>query len=514
MRARSTLLTTSTLCAVLAACSSDRPTAVSVPEAASLASKEVTTTGFVTAEPAQAEATLPQVTVTPIISSGDIIPGTTDAWGPTPDGLGVFAEYGSVYVFANHELSSSGVKSINGGPTIAYARVSKLQLDPGSISVLGGTYVEDGSTQLQRLCSASWVDGVEGLPTGYFLTGEETLGTANGSVVTAIDRNGNKTPLPHLGAFAHENQIVVPGFNGKVVGIGLDDAGGASELYMYIADAEAGFIRGTGKLYVFTAKEQTSQGTNYHSGNMTQGQVIDGRFMEIADPADLGTAPTQRSANLQAKVDALGAMPFVRIEDGDWDKNSKATPAIYFVDTGNSAVTGRPQVNADCFGVCDLAGSIYRMEFNPNNPTSAKLILLERSKGAASGWASPDNIAASRKSLMLQEDPAYDGFDGSRPPAIWNLKLASNGTKLMPAVKVAQATQETLIPGPTGKCVDALGQCWETSGIVNTNREFGEGSWLFVVQAHTLPFSINQGGTVNRYGNEGGQLLLMRYPGS
>ncbi len=185
------------------------------------------------------------MTITPIITSGDIIPGTSDAWGPTPDGLGAFLENGSLFVFANHELSSSGVKSINGGPTIANARVSKIQIDPTSLAVLGGTYVEDGSTGLQRLCSATWVDGVAGLPTGYFLTGEETLGTANGSVVTAIDRNGNKTQLPHLGAFAHENQIVVPGFPGKVVGIGSDDSNGASEVYMYVADDEAGFINGT-----------------------------------------------------------------------------------------------------------------------------------------------------------------------------------------------------------------------------------------------------------------------------
>ena len=139
---------------------------------------------------------------------------------------------------------------------------------------------------------------------------------------------------------------------------------------------------------------------------------------------------------------------------------------------------------------------------------------MQRSTGAAAGWASPDNIATTRKSLMMQEDPAYSGFDGSRPPAIWNLRLAKDGRTVQPAVKVAQATQETLIPGPGGKCVDASGLCWETSGIINTSQWLGEGSWLFVVQAHTLPFTITKGGVTSQYGNEGGQLLVLRLPGS
>ncbi len=495
----------------LAACSNEPPTAV---ELRSTQVKNLNA-GFLTAQPAQAEALLPQARVTPIITSGDIIPGTTVAWAPTPDGLGAYLANGSLFVFANHELNASGVTSTNGGPAIKYARVSKLQLDPLTLRVLGGSYVEDGSSKLERLCSATFADGFVGFPTGYFFTGEETIGTANGSVVMAIDTQGNKTFLPHLGALAHENQIAVPGFNGKVVGIGLDDNAGASELYMYVAANEADFISGNGKLYVFRTDETTATGTRLHSGNMRDGQVVSGSFAEITDPADLGAAPATRAARLQSKADAVGAMPFVRIEDGDYDKNSLSTPAIYFVDTGSPSVTGRAAVNANCFGVCDLAGSLYRMEFDANNPTqNVKLILVERSKGAAAGWASPDNIATSHNSIMLQEDPAYSGFDGSRAPAIWNIKLAEDGRKAHVTRKVAQATQESLIPGANGKCVDAQGLCWETSGIINAERWLGEGSWLFVVQAHTLPFSVKAGETTFNYRNESGQLLYLRLPGS
>lgn len=510
LRRTSSLFFASTML-VAAGCSSDQPTAVvQVPLTGQLAA----TSSFVTSQAAQAEVLVPQAEVRALISSGDIIPGTTEAWAPTPDGLGAYFDNGVINVFTNHELSSSGVRSSNGGPTIAYARVSKVTIDPRTLSVTGGSYVEDGSQQLQRLCSATWVDGVEGLPTGYFLTGEETLGTTNGSVVMAYDKQGNKRPLPHLGAFAHENQIVVPGFPGKVVSIGLDDAGGQSELYMYVADDEQGFIKGTGKLYVFKAKELTAAGKTIHSGNLKVGQSLRGSFAEVTDPADLATVPTARAANLQKKVDALGAMPFVRIEDGDYDKTS-ASPAIYFVDTGSPSVFGRAQVNADCGGVCDLAGSIYRMEFDAKNPTqNARLILVDRSQGAASGWASPDNIGLSKKSMMLQEDPAYTGFDGSRAPAVWNIKFSGNGHAVTQVRKVAQATQETLIPGNAGKCIDAAGQCWETSGIISADKWLGQGSWLFVVQAHTLPFSVTKNGVTSQYPNENGQLLFLRVPGT
>ncbi|MEO7963401.1 MAG: hypothetical protein ABIT38_05765 [Gemmatimonadaceae bacterium] len=397
--------------------------------------------------------------------------------------------------------------------------MSKLTIDPASLSVVEGHYVENGSSQLQRLCSATWVDGAVGFPSGIFLTGEESSPTASGSVVSALGKSGARTPLPWLGSFSHENQIAVPGFGNKIVSIGLDDSSGQSELYMYVAADETAFLTGQGKLYVFRTSVKTSQGTNLHSGNLVDGQTIGGEFAEIADPADLGSAPSARFANLQKKVDVLGAMPFVRIEDGDYAKSEGAddheAPAIYFVDTGNSGVQGRTQVNADCFGVCDEAGSLYRMEFDKSNPTkNAQLTLIERSKGASLGWASPDNIAATHKSIMIMEDPAYAGFDGSRPPAIWNAKFAEGGRKIEVTRKVVQATQETLVPGPTGKCVDALNQCWETSGIISTENWLGKGTWLFVVQAHTLPFSVTKNGVTSTYGGEGGQLLYLRLPGS
>lgn len=499
----------------LAACSPDESTS---PAVAPALAREAAT-GFRTSQPAQARALRPEAEVIPILTVGDILPGSNLPWAPLPDGLGAFRERGEITLFANHELNAGGVKSSNGGPTYSYARVSRLRINPTTLRVLAGDYIEDGSGGYERLCSATWAGAGVGLPTGFFLTGEEQGASARGSIALAYTAAGQKYELPHLGSFSHENTVAVPGFGAKVVLMGLDDSNGQSELYMYVADDEAAVLAGSGKLYVFKTDVLSSAGKPLHAGNMTVGKEVPGYFVEVPDPADLSApTPASRYARLQAKVDGLGAMPFVRIEDGDYDRSPGAAtrkPAFYFVDTGNSGVRGRTQVGADCGGVCDLAGSIYRLDLNPADPTrGARLWLLDRSQGAAAGWASPDNIAVSSKSIMVMEDPAYTGFDGSRAPAIWNARLMPKG-KLGGFTKVVELTQEQLIPGPAGKCVDATGGCWESSGIISGEGLVGPGTWLFDVQAHTLPFTVpNATGGQDTYAGESGQLLLLRQPGS
>jgi hypothetical protein len=63
-------------------------------------------------------------------------------------------------------------------------------------------------------------------------------------------------------------------------------------------------------------------------------------------------------------------------------------------------------------------------------------------------------------------------------------------------------------------CTEAAGTCWESSGIIDASSWLGEGVWLFDVQAHTLPFSYQDGETRVDVGSEGGQLLYLRLPGS
>jgi hypothetical protein len=60
-----------------------------------------------------------------------------------------------------------------------------------------------------------------------------------------------------------------------------------------------------------------------------------------------------------------------------------------------------------------------------------------------------------------------------------------------------------------------LDQTWESSGIADASDAFGPGTWLVDVQAHNVFVDEDStsvpGVTVKR---EGGQLLLLRLPGS
>jgi hypothetical protein len=463
-------------------------------------------TGFVTSQPAQAFG-LSGSTVKPIITVGDPIPGQEAnpdpeqrVWAPIPDGLGAFRDRGGLVLFANHELPSGGV-----GGKFTFARVSRLVLDQATVSVKSGSYAITGKAPgplLQRLCSATFNGSAEGFSPGWFFTGEESTSGGAEGIQTAVSADGSEVrKLPGLGRFAHENYISVPGFGGKAVMIGTDDtspSGGLlhSELYMYVADNAAGVLSGSGTLYVFSSSAAAN------SGSLQAGVPITGHFAPIEGAALLSAAA------LEARVTAppISAFKFVRLEDVDYAhgqggqvnqdgdlQGSGRKPAIYFVDTGNAA--------AICGGApCDLAGSIYRMEFDPANPTqNAQLVLLARSPGAGTEvtphWASPDNVALSDNSLMLQEDPAYSGF--ARAPRIWNFKVRGNGTLGAPKAVV-------VLDDPA--CVDP--NCWESSGIINASEWLGQGTWLFDIQAHTKP--VPSQGLLG----ENGQLLYLRTPGS
>lgn len=454
------------------ACSTDAgTTAVSTPKSAAAAASRTT-------EPPQA-LRMPGVEgeVIPVLTVGDTLPGGA-LWAPIPDGLGGYATGGDLVLYSNHELTSSGVKDVNGVTQFPNARVSRLTIDRKTLTVKDATYVVNGNEGYQRLCSATWVGAREGFPSGYFFTGEEQTGGTHDGIQLAIGTDGTVHELPWIGRFAHENLTAVP-YRNKVIVFGTDDTSGASELYMYVGDSEANVINGTGRLYVFKGRRIT------RSGDLVVGDDVTGDWVEVLNPASLS------SGALQTTVNGLGAFAFIRLEDSDYDHRPGASPALYFVDTGAGVLCGSAP--------CDPYGSIYRLDINTSDPTGpARLHLLARSQGAQSGWSSPDNVAAGTRSLMVNEDPANATFAGQRAPQVWQFGYTKAG--------ITAGRPIIALDNPT--CDDVAGTCWESTGIIDASAWFGPGAWLFNVQAHTLP-AVGAGLV-----KEGGQLLLARIHGS
>lgn len=440
--------------------------------------------------------------VIPLMTVGDIMPGSDEPLVPLPDGMGAFSRgyRHGINIFMNHELDEDGVETLDGTFAFPNSRVSRFVLTR-DFRIRNHEYVIDGSEGYTRLCSAEWVDREDGFEGGYFFTGEET----SDGLQLAIDANNNVIETPHIGYYAHENQISVPGFRYHSVILNFDDNGGSgdvpgvsanaasrSELYMYAGATSQDVLNGNGQLYVYASDDVT------HPGQLTASQTIDGHWIPI--PADVAAGP---AADLEAWVDDAGAFPFVRLEDGFYDKREPnryghgwwrsrhSKPTAYFFDTGRGGLTenGVPW---------DPWGSIYRIDFNDSRDPAAgaKLTLLARSTGPADGWASPDNGDMNDEGeIMVQEDPANGPWE--RRPAIYRLRVDRRGYLIDPAgTKVV----EVIDPDDPGNPDE---WAWETSGIIDASEWLGRGSWIFNVQAHrkTVP-SLNLTA-------ENGQILIL-----
>jgi hypothetical protein len=272
----------------------------------------------------------------------------------------------------------------------------------------------------------------------------------------------------------------------------LDPAVENSQLYMYVGTKSNapgatvlqrnGLVGGT--LYVFRAKDSAM-----NSELPFQNGTIEGEWVAIPNAGALN------QPQLETASDAAGAMRFARPEDGAFNPRNKNE--YFFVTTGQAA------------GANNL-GRLYSLRLDRKNPTRpAKLeVLYNADQIIAAGGdiaISPDNIDVSEDYLMIQEDGTAPsrlvmtskGRDGS----IWRIDLEDErGVDMSSATRVVELT-------PPGRGVSAppVGKgVWETSGIIDGEGLFGEGSWLFDVQAHP-PTPAPVANTV-----EDGQLLLLK----
>ena len=400
------------------------------------------------------------ITFNDILSNGYVFPRLPDGLASLPNRDGL------VDIFVNHELSLDKVNE--------YAKISKLTVDKNG-AIISGELIEDGSGKYQRFCSAT-IFKDNGFKSPVFVTNEEI----EGGIVVAYDIvTKNKTEMPWLGKFSHENTILVPSKNNKTIVLTTEDNESMhSQLYMFISNNPTDFLNGIGQLYVLIGENNITSFQDLHKEITYNGyfQPVTWNWM------------TQNSTDLENEVQKLNALDFMRLEDTDYNKVDNSI--IYITDTGS-----------DEFGERYEDGRLYQFEitepsFNHsnnvnvtnNNYYKVKIsILLDGDDG--DDLRNPDNIATSKKSIMIQEDlNDYNIIDGGVNARVLKYDLTSHNLNPVSIVDQSQDVSNT-----------RAGE-WESSGIIEVFDIFGKGYWLLDIQAHTF--------------GEGGQLLLMNIPGS
>jgi hypothetical protein len=432
--------------------------------------------GFKTTRPPQLVPMEPGVIVDPLLSVGDIVPGTTYQMSGIPDGLGAYKDADdTLHVIMNHELG----KTFPALPPGVDARISKVTLNGKTRGVVSATYLFNGSEGFERFCSST-LEVIKGTP--YYFTGEEAINAGHdGSSIVMNAETGQWWETPHFGHFQHEN--VVPALRlSKFMVLSQDDdfrVGQPAYMFAYIADSFEDAVSGDpakGSLYVWKASNPADT-----AFTMDKGEAIQGEFVPLTQ------AENANSTTLKNAATAKGAFRFARLEDGAMAQQHPGR--MYFVDTGK-------------VGEATLRGRMYRMDIDPSDPTKASVtLLLDGDRG--DDMVNPDNIDTSVHSVAIQEDRESAFRAIHARVLIYDIKTGT----LRPVARV-----NTTPPLPPGQ--------WESSGIINAQTLLGNDWWILDVQAHSTfapqpgPAPPGVQPTPNTGVGEDGQLLALYVPDS
>jgi hypothetical protein len=523
--------------------------------------------GFKTSQAAMLTPVAPGVTVEPLITVGETLPGSTYMFESIPDGIAITRKHrgwhhsggGTVDLYVNHETST--VPFPAGFNDFTNALLSKLTLNRKTHGVLAGSYAIKSEQNYQRFCSNTIVGAAEGFQRPLLFTNEEATDIVNrtgaalpagpnaeqAGVVAAYDiKSGQTKSIFGMGRHNHENSVGLRGYGHPVVLSGDDTfTAPASQLYMYTAKNGRAVWNDEGQLWAFVSDNPAIN--DY--GDLSGAASVSGHFIQVprmiatgkkadgsdAKSADVGFPTPPASAGLPDGPQWLlehwsntnNVFQFIRIEDIQFDRNQRNV--VYFADTGEpralaDASTGRLRRGpAGTIGPWPN-GRIFKMVFDRHDETkvqSLSILVDGDARGAAGSGAvdlihQPDNVETTKDLLLFQEDPGshnqYPITSTTGTTArIWGYDLKSGGAPFVIA-KVDQSADE----GPTDKDASTVKMnlgAWESSGVVDASKAFGKGAFLVDVQAGSLVVQeeLRAGLTYQR---EGGQLLRVRVPRS
>jgi hypothetical protein len=392
-----------------------------------------------------------------------------------------------------------------------------------------------------------------------------------GGLVVALDvRTHRHQVIYGMGRHNHENDVAIPGYGHPVVLSGDDTftsgpltgvfpAGAVpsqSQLYSYIAPSTGALLADEGDLWAFVS--DTPGVRNYYDVIPNSGTVVTGHFIKV--PKDIATGRNPDGSELKAadkgyppppangswQTDLRSVTPvgidgpqwvleywsdthnvfqFVRVEDIAYDKRPGMGNVVYIVDSGRGRTAAQ---SLDTPNFRSTNGRVWRMELDPDDPTKVTSLTVfaegdDSPVKTPTEMHQPDNVETTPDGLLVTEDPGSSQQYpvGSPDPTattarLWHVPFAG-------APEVVAKVDQSADGGPTD--VDGRGPAnqgaWESSGIVDASAAFGSGAYLIDVQAHTLWVEKAPGDDNNgdgqpdfTYKREGGQLALLRMPGS
>ncbi len=486
-------------------------------------------------------------TVEPILSAADTVPRTSAAAQQyqmvgIPDGIGVYQQNQyTAMLYMNHEFTNTNLsRPVIGESRVKGAFVSAYRIDRQRRGILSGdlafsqVYIdntlygpisrEDNSTPpFTRFCSGNMSGAREGFDRNIYFCGEEsetgTFDPRAGSAVAVFD--GIAHVLPSMGHLPWENLLPMPRvdtglYANKTVIMLMEDGPAASPycgLFLYVgtknkssADPIVRNGLSGGEFYVLRSLDEDYNGETDFYG---EGSAVQAEWVRIPN-----IAPKTYS---QLKTAAVNQdfFRFSRPEDGAWSKTSKFD--YYFATTGGDT--------SSSVGANKL-GRVYHVTMDQNNPlgyVTLEIVADANHSNHADLPVSPDNLDTSARYLMVDEDGHADSrpvmAQRNRDGSIWRYDLwditappervagltaiGRDGVYANPGLVTTPATLPSTTTFTTSKYTPNQRGIWETTGVVDTSSMFGDGTFVFNVQAHS-PTAAPGDNTV-----EDGQLLIL-----
>ncbi len=470
----------------------------------------------------------PRVNIVSHLTVDDLPAGNGYRMVGIPDGLGAFQKRDNVVAFMNHELTDDAGIVRRHGEQGAF--ISRLVINPDSGAVVRGRDLvssvryyhyrtnsysdtpgapEDATyghtAAFSRFCSASLTtfrqlfSGASGNGfRGRLFFGNEEFGDEGRLFATR--RNGRSIQLPRLGLFSWENTLAAPNTTDTTMVVGNEDAN-------------------PGQLRIYVGRKRPSGGA-VHKAGLTNGRlfVVDAVNEAVSTDAEFRTAyqtgePAPvvfgageeidwRQSGVEQNVEAAAkGLSLNRIEDGAFDPRRKND--YYFTTTEGGGTNPNPSEP----GNSRDGGGLWRLRFaDIESPERGGTLTLVLDGTEAPYLSKPDNMEIDDEgNLLIQEDPG--GNDHLARIVAYNLDTGARGV-------VARFDPGLFgVSNPSGATPDdraVLTTDEESSGIISTDHQFGDDTFLFNAQVHTekgLPPG-NGSGTVEEY-VERGQLLSM-----